>query len=245
MVCERPRRACARLGGVDVVVVRMAISHLCLTCGADLARERAEREPRYGLPLVICPWCGTATVRRRHPMQQQWRSMKRVSLSLVFLGVQASLFLALLASTLIVAWYFGHDRGAGVNMEDTGRQIVLGLSFGLLPISLGAWLTAGLHHWRTWAAWVTFGALALVLLSLDVLLWPAATKLARAFELSVHAEPYQREVWADRLWVLALVMTVAVAGIPLGRLMLAGARRLKRQSWRRRLRRMRARRAAG
>jgi hypothetical protein len=37
--------------------VGVAISHVCMGCGLDLARVRAAPDPHYGLPLVTCPRC--------------------------------------------------------------------------------------------------------------------------------------------------------------------------------------------
>lgn len=51
----------------------MPISHTCPTCLTELARVRALPDPHYGLPVVVCPGCGRAVVRTKHPDRVFWR----------------------------------------------------------------------------------------------------------------------------------------------------------------------------
>jgi hypothetical protein len=44
----------------------MLASHPCASCGLELRRIPAPPDPVYGLPVVVCPRCGAAVVRRKH-----------------------------------------------------------------------------------------------------------------------------------------------------------------------------------
>jgi hypothetical protein len=219
----------------------MAISHLCLVCGMDLARRRAQRDPHYGLPIVTCPQCGAVAVRRTHPLQRHWRRFLRVKTSLGWFAFQLSALGGLAALVVAVCVRFdgvllrgGFDGGAGEAWFE------LFASFALLPIALGAWLTAGLAHWRRGVAWGAFAALTAVLLSVDVLLAPALTQLARAGGSAIEPIAGETSRCAARLAVLAAIMTLAAAGIPAGRLTLLLHDRFRRSRWRARRRRLRA-----
>lgn len=47
------------------------MSHVCARCGVDLSHLRAPPDPIYGLPIVVCPGCGDASVRRA--LLKKWR----------------------------------------------------------------------------------------------------------------------------------------------------------------------------
>lgn len=44
----------------------MLANHPCASCGLELRRIAAPPDPVYGLPVVVCPRCGAAVVRRKH-----------------------------------------------------------------------------------------------------------------------------------------------------------------------------------
>ena len=221
----------------------MAISHLCLQCGADLAPVRAQREPIYGLPLVICPWCGTAAVRRVHPLRQRWRTMQRLSIALGILGGQAMLLAGFITLTIIVCVHFADLLvKTGLDAHEPDNGFVLALCFGALPVALGAWLTAGLSHWRRLAAWGSFGGLLLICLSFDTIIAPAFTQLTDGLNVTAAPIDCRWSPWAARVAVLLALLSIAGAGLPVGRLILAGLALTRSLLWRRRLRRQRARR---
>ena len=78
----------------------MAIAHVCLGCGFDLARVRAGADPHYGLPLIICPQCTTATIRRKHPLQKGFRFCLRLDWTLFILVAQVLALLFMLGMTM-------------------------------------------------------------------------------------------------------------------------------------------------
>lgn len=54
-------------------------SHLCIACGHDLTHLRAPPDPHYSLPVVVCPGCATACVRRPYAGAARCRSAGRLS----------------------------------------------------------------------------------------------------------------------------------------------------------------------
>ena len=115
-------------------------------------------------------------------------------------------------------------------------MINLGMSIGAVSIVTGAWLTAGLSHilwWRAWLGWmllvvVLVGLIAAVSLGalggrvLDVVSWIAGTSV----------------ITAAACIPLGIIMAFALAGVPLGKLILSAHRAFVRGRfrWRRRRR---------
>ncbi len=98
----------------------MAISHLCLGCGFDLARVRTRPDPHYALPLVVCPDCGDAAVRRVHPLQLGWRAFLRVPASIIALVIQLGLLSG--AAAAVIGVCVEGERWARGNLIATARQ---------------------------------------------------------------------------------------------------------------------------
>jgi hypothetical protein len=222
----------------------MAISHLCTNCGSDLARIRARREPLYGLPLVVCPRCGICAVRRRHPLQRRYRSGKRLALSLAVLAAQLGLLAAFISLTTAVCVQFGEDfmRG-GVELSRPEMTVLAVLSFGALPLALGAWLKAGLPHWRGAIAWLVFALFMLPLLSIDTLLLPWLARSIASLNLALQWDSCRWDLWLGRVSALGVIMLVALLGIPIGTGLVRLNDMARRGLWRLRLRRARTRRA--
>jgi hypothetical protein len=76
----------------------MPISHVCTGCGVDLAHLSSEPEPHYGLRVIVCPKCRSASVRTREPLIAGWRSARRLAaagtLALLHIGVLGLLSVA-------------------------------------------------------------------------------------------------------------------------------------------------------
>ena len=102
----------------------MAISHVCLSCGLDLARVRALLEPHYALPVVVCPDCGWATVRRA---PQGGRSLYRLLVSLLTLISQLGLLAAGLGMLLFVSIEMGDILAHGTFGALTSEEMLLQL----------------------------------------------------------------------------------------------------------------------
>jgi hypothetical protein len=221
----------------------MAISHLCISCGFDLARVRVRPDPFYALPLVICPDCGDAAVRRRHPMQQAWRTLLRLKTSLFALAFQLAMLIGCTAAVVAVSVLVGDAWAEGdLALPQREEVIVAFLAFAVLPVVLGAWLTAGLGHLRGLHVWLGFSLLMLMLISLDCVGEPLAQRALAALGLSLKPFDFRWDLLSARVAVLTAIMTIAVAGIPFGMMARVGHRRWRRNRWWARRRRFRARR---
>ncbi len=198
----------------------MAISHVCLSCGLDLARVRARLEPRYALPIVVCPDCGWAAVRRKPR-----RSFVRLSASLLALVVQLGLLAAGLGGLVAISIELGDVLAQGSFGTLARDEIILRLAVCVaFAIMLGTWLTAGFGHARRTTTWLVFTGLGIALLSLG---------------LAGDGWSGQFEVLRARCLVLAMIMAVATAGVPTGILARAAWRHVERSLWQMRRRRLR------
>src|SRR5262249_31403891 len=142
----------------------MALAHICLGCGLDLARQHPRKEPHYGLPLVVCPRCATACVRRRHPIVVRWRQFRRVDWALSILVVKMLWALATITATgftmfgalmLMARWpQIEHEFTSGWKSHLFALGMAAAWAFVILPCIIGAWITAGLGHLTRRQAWI-------------------------------------------------------------------------------------------
>ncbi len=226
----------------------MAISHVCQSCGFDLAATRPIHDPYYRLPVVICPKCETAAVRMRHPFQQMWRTVMRydtvattfaVHLSLLFVSLMMAIGCCFAIPIAIT-----HLTLEDTEIGDLVPAIVLG---SLFPPALGAWLTAGFSHITRWRAFIGWALCAVAVLSVVVLF----TILANG-EFVRPGDPVMRSgdtwrsalllafgFWSVSVIIITAITALATSGIPIGFGLLALARTFR--SWRFRLRRRRLR----
>jgi hypothetical protein len=201
----------------------MAIAHVCLNCGRDLARVHPQREPHYGLALVTCPNCATACVRREHPVWRGWKNGRR---SVFAIGVLAArLFISALLSLLNVLAIFMSlflwaelqrvDRGGTPQRIPPQAAIFLAFAYGLLAPLTGVWLTAGFEHiarWKMWIAWLGWMTLILLVISLHG-------------PLSDEIDPRGWSNWRGPMpeWILEGVLYIVVPGMVFGALLLVAA----------------------
>lgn len=149
----------------------MPLAHACISCGTSLSRVRAQRDPHYGLPLVVCPTCTRACVRRRHPLQAGWRRF-RATLHAIrhagFLTIATSGFLtgAIFGAALTLdfframgtSWTRLHEdvlSGRVASWTIPGWMRGSGEPFSPIMVTLfsvlgGLVLGFGLTHWRKW-----------------------------------------------------------------------------------------------
>jgi hypothetical protein len=183
-------------------------------------------------------------VRRRHPLQRRYRSGKRLAISLAAIVAQLSLLVAFTVLTIMVCVQFGDDLAqGGIDLKAAEMTVLAVLSFGLLPLALGAWLRAGLPHWRRAVAWLLFTLLLLPMLSIDTLLLPWLARAFPSLDLTLQWHSCRWDLWLWRLAALAFILLVSLLGLPLGAGLAHLSDRAQRGLWRFRLRRARARRA--
>lgn len=214
----------------------MAIAHICLNCAQDLARQPAILDPHYSLPLVVCPNCNKASVRRPNFYSAKYKSMLRIITVFSTLLFQALFIITLAGAT--VAWIFliGHVvfrmNDAELSQLHVSNVIV---AFVLTSLATGAWLTAGLSHipkFKTWIGWSVFLVIVSAITSIIYFISQSSndTNLA-ADVLSL--------VFVNGLALIPIIvlMIFAMGGIPLGKFFLYLHRILARECWQWRKRR--------
>jgi hypothetical protein len=227
----------------------LAIAHVCPRCGVDLARVRAARDPHYGFMIVRCPGCARVTVRRRHPLRQGWRRLRRLDWTLTALLLNQLAMTASLAAMGVAA------IGLVVISDSSDmllhwRRALPGLVLALTapPMLAGTWLATGMRHWPGWTAHLLFGAIMIVIASGAAIVWlliDLAPWLATA-PSSARAVPFNPGWIEDAGWRLLrgtslvyVMMLMTPAGRYPARGLLALAALLRRAVFRWRLRRQR------
>ncbi len=231
----------------------MAIAHVCLGCGADLARIHVIRDPHYRLPIVTCPGCGEACVRRVDPILQRWRAFQPLAAALCALFVQVLIVLSLAPATALVV--DAVPDLLPVRISGNVFDLLYDQSFGVmvvgltLPVLTGIWMTTGLGHWRPWLARAVWGLIIAALLSWDVLRLASETIGNRLGIVSgVGAEAHLQLAYYDwilRVLVLFVFLMLTFAGSPLGAVLLKIHARRRRRRWSRRRARLRRRMRGG
>jgi hypothetical protein len=222
----------------------MAISHVCLGCGLDLALVRPIRDVHYGLPLVICPRCDAACVRRRHPLQHSWRSFLRVRKSLCTMFWHIMVLSALLGFNIAAIAFAPRlaEMPLDEAINDYRSEVIL--CFVVVPIITGMWLTAGLRHCRRWFTFGLWMTLVGAIISLQV----AAHFIGRWFNIEEYISDHPARLiaeWTAYMVMFGVMMIMALAGIPVGHMLHEAYARHRRHYWRKRLRKARARRRGG
>jgi len=135
----------------------MPIAHPCQGCGHDLARLRPRAEPRYGLPIVRCPCCERAAVRRRHPTRRVLHALLRVDAALSVLLIQVLLAAAAVGTSVVLAIVL--SVGLGEDLFSNGPHRSVAEIFGIVMSTaafVGTWVEAGLRQHgrlRSWGWW--------------------------------------------------------------------------------------------
>ena len=231
----------------------MGIAHVCLGCGADLARIRVIRDPHYRLPIVTCPGCGEACVRRLDPILQRWRSFQPLAVALCALSVQVLIVLALATATVLVIDAVPDLLPVRISgnvfdllYDQSFAALVIGVT---LPVLTGVWMTIGLGHWRPWLARAGWGLLIAGLLSWDML-WLAFETIGNRLGIvsGVGAEAHLQLAfydWILRVFILFVFLMLTFAGSPLGAVLLKIHARRQSRRWNRRRARLRRRTRGG
>ena len=231
----------------------MAIAHVCLGCGADLARIRVIRDPHYRLPIVTCPGCGEACVRRLDPILQRWRAFQSLAEALCALMVQVLIVLLLAPATAGVVDVVPDLLPVVISGDlfdllygQSLAALVIGVT---LPVLTGVWMTTGLGHWRPWLARAVWGLLIAALLSWDMLRLASETignelGIVSGIGAKAHLKLAFYD-WILRVVVLFVFLMMTFAGSPLGAVLLKIHARRQSRRWSRRRARLRRRMRGG
>lgn len=157
----------------------MPTHHACHACGHDLTRARAAWDRVENLPVVVCPGCRAAVVRRRDPGVAGYRAGRRAVRALLLIVVQGVMVagltagaaaLIITAGTLAAEEYGRNPLRVLVLEPSLLRPDRLGPDLAVWTILLlivaltaGAWTRsalAHLHGWGVWTVWV--GAVAAI-----------------------------------------------------------------------------------
>lgn len=231
----------------------MAIAHVCLGCGADLARIHVIRDPHYHLPIVICPGCGEACVRRVDPILRRWRAFQPAAAALCALLVQLLIVLLLATVTAYVVNAVPDIfpvRISGNVLDLLYDQSIAAMVVGVtLPLLTGIWMTTGLGHWRPWLARAVWGLLIAGLLSWDVLRLASETignelGIVSGVGTGAHLKLAFYD-WILRVLVLFVFLMMTFAGSPLGAVLLKIHAQRQNRRWSRRRARLRRRMRGG
>jgi hypothetical protein len=235
----------------------MAESHVCMSCGLDLARIRAVVEPRYGLPVVACPDCRTVVMRRMDPMVAQWRRTMRVFAAVRAMLVRVVAAVVLMSASVGVVLLLEAEANArGRRLFDLPvllRRNQLGFSgddwLGVwlflaswigVQAGVGVLLSVGFGHWRPRIfAWGGWAATLVLFLSWPAVVHPFVAATGWALRDPVAYDGPVGGVLVMRATVGLGAMLAAPLGVPLGGgLVWAGAhwRQMKFRARRRRRR---------
>ncbi len=214
----------------------MAITHICLNCARDLARQPALRDPHYSLPLVICPDCNKVSVRRPNHYSAQYKSMLR-GITIFFTLLFHTLFIITFAA-ITIGWVFLISNVVfGINGSELTHLSVTNVivAFALTSIATGAWLTAGFSHIPKLKVWICWTLFLLFIFAITLI-----TKLLSESIHNVNVAINSFEVnlvIASALITIITIMIIAITGIPLGKFFLYLHRIIARERWQWRKRR--------
>jgi len=213
----------------------MAVSHICLSCGMDLARVRAAREPHYDLPLVVCPECSAAVVRRKEVVTAAWRRALRAAAAVRAMLLRLILSALLMGASVGLVFFLEleaeSDRGFIMEVpgdlltgnsrwnsgEDWSFAAAFFMAWALVQTGVGILLSVGLAHWRPRVLpWVVWAAMLVLMLSLNPATYPARAAMGLALRDPVFYHGPGLGDWAGRIAVGLLAMAAAPIGIPAG-----------------------------
>lgn len=117
----------------------MAISHVCMACGEDLAGIRPGPEPHYGLCVVACPECARPSVRGRDEVRDWWRAARMRVGAVLLLAAHAAVLGSLGMIASIGSLMVGTEavRGRVPRPKD---WVGIAMLLGIVPMVAGIWL---------------------------------------------------------------------------------------------------------
>jgi hypothetical protein len=128
----------------------MRPSHACASCGLDLARVHASREPRYGLNLLTCPGCGSHSVRTHTDLgRRQLRLLASTILAVAHRGAALAFFA--IAQTVTILFLVSEANAfrkmfGGTTLDLLEAPVAVGARAALLALVIVAALTGTWLH---------------------------------------------------------------------------------------------------
>jgi len=227
-------------------------SHTCPSCTQELARIRAVPDQYYGLPVVVCPGCSTASVRTKHPDQQFWRDFRSLvrSLRLIFIRLLLTFVLSILMGLCVATVINMLEKNplstnGIIRMPSMIASDPYGISTaGVLVILCVCAVRLSLHHLHAWAAmavlWGAVGGWVLVFAGPD--LFKLVLNLVSDFDIPTNT--LSRHDVMTTLSAIALMFAIGTLGLIPGahfHTMVSQSDRRRSYKTRRRLRRRRTR----
>lgn len=215
----------------------MAIAHICLNCAKDLARQPAIVDPLYSLPLVICPDCNKASVRRPNYYSAKYKSLLRIITVFSALLFQTLCIFALAGATVACVFLIGDIVFLMTDAEPSRLSVTnVIIAVSLTSIATGAWLTAGFSHipkLKVWIGWSVF--LVMVTAIASIIYFLSKSNIDANFGSATILL-----VLANTLALIPILvmMILAMVGIPLGNFFLYLYQILAREHWQWRKRRL-------
>ncbi len=216
----------------------MRIAHICASCGIDLTGVSAPIDAVLRLPIVVCPGCKAAVVRRKHPTLTWTRRAVGVVHAIIagaFRGAGSLAFCGAVYASADLVWSEGLRFMAfdAQQIEAAGVAMIIWLSVALAAGFWFGFIFPNRRFWQNallWAA-VIGGALGVV---------GAADQLDAFMSFAVDNRSFRppldvlRSTIPTSMSLVALAWAFSLITIPLGRL--AGRwfeRSIRRRLWRR------------
>ena len=215
----------------------MAISQICLNCAKDLARQPAIFDPHYSLPLVICPNCNKASVRRPNYYATKYKNLLRLITVFSTLLFQTLCIITLAGATVACVFMIGNVVFLMTDAELSRLSITnIIIIVALTSIATGAWLTTGFSHIPKLKVWIGWSVLLVMVTAIASIIYFLS-------ESNIDANFGSATILLLLANTIALIpilvmMIVAVMGIPLGNFFLYLYRIFARELWQWRKRRL-------
>lgn len=234
----------------------MAISHLCLSCGLDLARVRVSRDNALHAPIVTCPECGSSAIRRKPALVKAWRTAMRRRTAAWTLVAQLVVFNATIWSIAGLSWTISHQ------MQDDHQSLVQVIvdAFRLegspmrrfdnvgpwhvsiwifASLAAGLWLGSALPHWKRWAPYVVWPIGLTTAFSAPFIGWAIWFPVAALAARPTYYDGPSMAGWLIGMQVIAASCVLTCIAVQAGPFARRSWNRSRARRWRKRLARRR------
>ena len=220
----------------------MPRSHICTECLTELARVPATRDPRSGLPVVVCPSCAAPCVRVRNPVTVFWRRSRTLYKALRGLALLALMLGMLVIITNASASFIAEHDLSQLASVQWGHLTLLGRAAALLTlIVFAALIRIKLPHQHAGAVLAIIASAAFAPIAIAI----TGDTLCGVLEPLIGGDcPWEHD-WRfpleHRMQGLAASMIPIGLGVVIGHALMPLARRAARRRLSRRRRKIRSR----